>query len=154
MKCFEAVINPIFGTAHGWGAKRSPLHKICHTYPTMMKLGTVIPYLQKIEKIYKSSDTHPELYWHQHFFTGNQQILLHEEYRYRLHFDTWFLVLLTFLESLKIFLINMVVILITSAKIATPGLLEITVFWNTVHTDLIQSMTSPTKFYHGIQIIL
>ena len=32
--------------AHGWGggSKRSPLPKIYHTYPTMMKLGTVIPY--------------------------------------------------------------------------------------------------------------
>ena len=34
-----------FGAAHGWGggAKRSPLPKICHTYPTMMILGSVIP---------------------------------------------------------------------------------------------------------------
>ena len=31
--------------------------KICHTYLTMMKLGTVIPYLKKIQKIYKSRDT-------------------------------------------------------------------------------------------------
>ena len=29
----------------GGGAKRP---KICHTYSTMMKLGTVIPYLKKI----------------------------------------------------------------------------------------------------------
>ena len=37
------------GAAHGWGgAKRLPLPKICHTCPTMMKLGTVIPYLKKI----------------------------------------------------------------------------------------------------------
>ena len=37
----------IFGAAHGWGegggVKWTPLPKICHTYPTMMKLGTVIP---------------------------------------------------------------------------------------------------------------
>ena len=25
------------------GGKKTPLRKICHTYPTMMKLGTVIP---------------------------------------------------------------------------------------------------------------
>ena len=30
--------------------------KICHTYATLMKLGTVIPY-QKIQKIHKSRDT-------------------------------------------------------------------------------------------------
>ena len=34
-----------------------PLTNICHTYPTMMKLGTVIPYLQKIQRIYESRDT-------------------------------------------------------------------------------------------------
>ena len=35
-----------------------PLPKICHTYPTMMKLDTVILYLRKIQKIYKSRE-HP-----------------------------------------------------------------------------------------------
>ena len=37
----------IFGTTHGRGAEQKghPLLKICHTYPTMMKLDTVIPYL-------------------------------------------------------------------------------------------------------------
>ena len=41
-----------FGAAHGWGwpKKTSLLPKICHTYPTMIKLGTVTPYLRKIEK--------------------------------------------------------------------------------------------------------
>ena len=58
----------IFGTAHGWGVgKESSLPKICHTYPTMMKLGTVIPYLKKIQKIYESRDTPPDFGWHQHF---------------------------------------------------------------------------------------
>ena len=47
----------IFGAAHGWGeAKRAPVPKICHTYPTMKKFSTVIPYLKKIQKIYKSRD--------------------------------------------------------------------------------------------------
>ena len=52
----------IFGAAHGWwGQKALPPHpKICRRYPTMMKLGTVIPYLKKIQKIYKSRDTPPE----------------------------------------------------------------------------------------------
>ena len=49
----------IFRAAHRWGggAKRPPLPKICHTYPTIMKLGTVIPYLKKIQKMYVSRDT-------------------------------------------------------------------------------------------------
>ena len=37
----------LFGAAHGWGKQKGPLPKIRHTYPTMMKLGTVIPYLKK-----------------------------------------------------------------------------------------------------------
>ena len=57
----------LFGAAHGLGGggKTPPppplpspsLPKICQTYPTMMKLGTVIPYLKKIRKIYESRDT-------------------------------------------------------------------------------------------------
>ena len=39
-----------------------------------------------------------------------------KKYRYRLHFDTYFLILLTFFRSLKIFLINMVTILMMSAN--------------------------------------
>ena len=51
----------ILGAAHGWrGAKRPRLSKICHTYPTMMRFGTVIHYLKKIEKIYESHDTPSE----------------------------------------------------------------------------------------------
>ena len=39
------------------GKKPPHLREICHTYPTMTKLGTVEPYLKKIQKIYESSDT-------------------------------------------------------------------------------------------------
>ena len=48
----------IFGAAHGWGGggKRTPSLKSVNTYPTMMKLGRVIPYLKKTQKIYQSSD--------------------------------------------------------------------------------------------------
>ena len=47
-----------FGAAHGWrGPKRPPLPKICPTYPAVMKLGTVISYPKKIQKIYESRDT-------------------------------------------------------------------------------------------------
>ena len=46
-----------FGAAHGWRGKKAPLPNICHTYPIMMKLGTNIPYLRKIQKIQESRDT-------------------------------------------------------------------------------------------------
>ena len=48
-----------------------------------------------------------------------------KKYMYRLHFDTKFIILLTFLESLKIVLIKNVTILMMSEKMATPGLLRI-----------------------------
>ena len=53
-----------FGASHGWGEggwAKSPPPKICHTYPTMMKLGPVIPHPKKIQKVYKSPDTPLEL---------------------------------------------------------------------------------------------
>ena len=49
-----------FGAAHRWGEgwqKGSPFSKICHTYPTLMRLGAYIPYLKKIQKTHKSRDT-------------------------------------------------------------------------------------------------
>ena len=70
-----------FGAAHGLGGvgPKDPLLKICHKHPTMMKLGTVIPYVKKILKLYKSHDTFLEFSLHQHLFTGNQQLLLYQE---------------------------------------------------------------------------
>ena len=48
----------LFGTAYEWGGgKKTALSKICHTYPILMKLGTVAPYLKKIQKIHKLRDT-------------------------------------------------------------------------------------------------
>ena len=82
-------LNPIqglFRTAHRWGwVKRSPLSKICHTYPTLMKLGTLIPYLKRIQKVHKSRGTPLEFCWHQFFSqkiisanTGTDCILMHK----------------------------------------------------------------------------
>ena len=51
----KLIFNPI---QHGMGQKVfPPLLKICHTHPTMMKLGTLALYLKKIQKIYESRDT-------------------------------------------------------------------------------------------------
>ena len=83
------ILEKIFG--HFWGCSRMTggdgqtpppppaLPKISHTYPTMMKVGTVIPYLKKTQKIFGSRDTSPDFCWNQHFFAGNQQILLYQE---------------------------------------------------------------------------
>ena len=42
--------------AHGWRLKKTPLLKIFHTCATMMKVGTVIPYLKNIQNIHESRD--------------------------------------------------------------------------------------------------
>ena len=47
---------------------------------------------------------------------------------HRLHFDTKFLILLTYPESLKIVLIKKVTLLLISAKMAIADLLKLTVF--------------------------
>ena len=61
---FRHTFNPI----HDWSfrgcswmeerGKKSSLPKISHTYPTTMKLGTFVPYLKKIQKIYEPRDNH------------------------------------------------------------------------------------------------
>ena len=63
---FEVYFNPIQDghfrgcSRMGGGGGKPLLPKICHKYPTMMKLGTVIPYLKKIQKINELCDTPPE----------------------------------------------------------------------------------------------
>ena len=89
-----------FRVAHRGGGEKAPLPKICHTYPTMMKPGTVIPYLRKI----------------QYFDDVNILILMMSAKMS--------------VESLKIVLIKEVIILMMSAKMAAPGLFKIMVFRN------------------------
>ena len=52
---------------------------------------------QKIQKTYKSCDTLLEFFWHQNFESA-AFITSRDRYRYRLHFDKHFLILLTFLS--------------------------------------------------------
>ena len=70
----------LFGAAHGWwGAKRLPLPKISHTYPTMTKLGTAIPYLK--DTTFSSPDISM-------FSPENSKFCYIKKYRYRFHFGT------------------------------------------------------------------
>ena len=48
-----------------------------------------------------------------------------KKYRYRLYFETQFLILLTLFESLKIIFVNMITNFIMSAKMVTLGILKI-----------------------------
>ena len=62
------------------------------------------------------------------FSPGISKFCYIKKYMHKLHFDTKFLILLTFLESLKIGLIKKVTMLMMSVKMATPGLLKIKYF--------------------------
>ena len=122
-----------FGAVHGL-CFLAPLPKIHHTYPTMMKLDTVIPYLRKIRYfIFHLIFTVKIPY----FSPEVSKFCYIKKYTYRLDFDTYFLFFLNFLESLVIVLRNVVIILMMSAKTTTPGLLKIRVFWNNGYGVLI-----------------
>ena len=57
MHCFNPIQDgPFSGLVTDVGGQKGPLPKICHIYPAIMTFGTVIAYLKKIQKIYKSRD--------------------------------------------------------------------------------------------------
>ena len=55
--------------------KRPTLSKTCHPYPWH---SYILPKKDPPKK-YKSSETPLEFYWHQHFFSEKQQLLLYQE---------------------------------------------------------------------------
>ena len=93
---FNFIINPVEAISESngpiqdrscWGrsrmmggaesAKRPSLKSV--TYILQWWNFAVIPYLKKIQKMYKSRNTPLHFCWHQHFFTRNQQVLLYRE---------------------------------------------------------------------------
>ena len=83
-------MTEFFGATQGWGegGPKVLLPKICHTYPVMMKLGTVIIYQKKIQKIYESCDTALEFCGISIFSPEISKLCYIIKYMYRLHFDT------------------------------------------------------------------
>ena len=113
-----------------------PLLKICHTYSAMMKLGAVIYYL-KNSKNYMKHVAHPLSFVDISQFSPEiSKFCYVKKYIHRLHFDTKLLILLTFLESLRIFLIRKVTILMMSLKITTPDLLKIKYVHNVTNKNV------------------
>ena len=51
----------VFGAHHGRRGMTT-VPKTYRTYPAMMKLGPIVPYLKKIQKLYESCDTPLQLY--------------------------------------------------------------------------------------------
>ena len=128
------------------GGKKTSLLKICHTYPTMMKLGKVIltlrrskKYVNHIKHLLSSaviSISSPEIC----------NFRYTKEYKHRLHFNIQFLILLSLFESLKVVLINMASILMMSARFATLGLSKTEYFEIKVMTSSFLFMTSQQNF--------
>ena len=85
-------LNPIQdGPFRGYsrmGGKKDPHPKICQTYSIMIKLGTVIPYLKKTQKICEPRDTPIEFCWISIFSSEISKFCYIRKYRYRLHFGT------------------------------------------------------------------
>ena len=79
-----------FRTAHGQRETRRGWKKgaLSLKFITQMMKLAVIPYPKKTQKIYKLRNETLEFCLHQHFFTGNQQFLLYQKYRYRSNFNT------------------------------------------------------------------
>ena len=49
MELLNPIQNgPFLGCSRMGRVQKGPLPKVCHTYPTMMRLGSVKPYLNKI----------------------------------------------------------------------------------------------------------
>ena len=106
--------------------KKAPLPIVCHTYPTMMKLGSyTLP--KEDQKIYESRDAPLEFCWHQLFFPRNHQILLYQE----ILIAFWYIISNSF-NFYWVFkdCFNKHGYNLTSTKMATPGLFKITTFWN------------------------
>lgn len=58
------------------------------------------------------------------FLTRNKQVLLYQETTKKIHFNKISVVHLIFIEHLKVVLFMMIVILLMSEKLATPGFLK------------------------------
>ena len=97
----------------------------------MIKRGTVIPYLNKIQKIRITwlRDILLDFCWHQDLFTGNQQLSLCQEIEIWIGFQYIILNSLNVLCVFKGFLENVAAILMIPIKLVILGCLKIRVFW-------------------------
>ena len=112
----------------------------------MIVLDTFIPYLYKIQKIYKSCDTPYSSASISIFSSKISKCWYIKKYKYRLFFDTQFLILLTFLKSFRITLIKIVINLVKLAKVVTLGLLKIEIVWNKEYGVIISVTAQKMKF--------
>ena len=109
----------IFGTTHGWGVEQKAT-------PSLKSVTRILQWwnLTQLYLTYRRSKNYMNHVTHL-LSSGDTSIFLPEisrcyyikKYRYRFHFGTQYLILLTFLEPFpEICLINLVIILMMSAK--------------------------------------
>ena len=116
-QCSSIDFNPLLNGPFRGSSRMGDPSKICHTYPTIMKLGSVIPYLKKIQITYKSPDTPP-------LISLSLTLATFVISRNR----SFFIILISF-DFLKVVLINMTAILMMSPN-WLPSLLKINLFQN------------------------
>ena len=134
----STTFNP-FQDGHFWGCSQiaHPLPKKC---PTSLKPVSHILKWWKLAQLYITYRGSKKCINHVKHRLSSADISMFsleinkfcyiKKHRYRMHFDKWFLAILTFFEALKIILISMVITFMISAEITTPGLLKLNVFWN------------------------
>ena len=71
-------------------------------------------------------------------FNRNSSFLLYREIKIKTAFQYVMLILLTIIESLKVILINIIAVLMMSAKLETPSFLKITLVRNSVYNVIIK----------------
>ena len=119
-----------------WGGTKSPLPKIWYSYilhkedPTIMQITWHIPWV-----LLTSAFLHPKSAIFVISINTNVDCILMYNFSF---------FLLTFFESLKAVLINMVSIWTMSVKLATLGLLKVKIFWNKGY-DVISYIYDVTK---------
>ena len=113
----------------------------------------VLLYLKKVRKTNKSSDSPLEFCLYEHFCQSEISNFCYvKKYRYRLHFNPYFLIHLTFYGSVKVVLINLVAIVMMPTKLVTLDPLKIKVFWFKAYDviicvhDVIDKLLSPELY--------
>ena len=111
----------LIGAAHGWGqnglSSKNLSHisynnEIWHSLPHLLSLQK---YINHVAYPLRSADISI-------FSTEISSFCYIKKLKFKLHFNTWFLILVTLFQSLKLVLWNMVAILMMPAKLANAGL--------------------------------
>ena len=133
------------------GTKKSHLPEICFSDLTLGKLGTVIPYLKKIQKISKSRAAPLEFCWHQHFLARNYQFLLFWEIHIKIPFWNIFYNSFGF-NWIQGCFNHYGSIFMMSAKLASQVSLKISCFEIRIMASTFLSITSSTNFMTWLKL--